>query len=376
MIQAYDVALLHERSGLTEAIQDRVKQVVESGVYLHGPEEERFESTFRDSTGAAYCVAVGSGTDALRIALLAAGIVRDDEVLVPAITFAATWLAVSTIGATPVPVGSDDDHAGDTINSFLMGPEACERAITSKTKALLPVHLFGHAVDMERLSAIAQQYDLKIIEDCAQAHGLETGDIASPELIRAYSFYPTKNLGALGDAGAIVTNDPAVHDRASILRNYGGASKDAIEVAGFNSRMGEIQAAALNVKLPYVSEWNRRRAEIATRYTVAFTGRVNLSVPFVDPRARPVWHHFAVRAPHKRTLRRLVSARGVGTGEHYPRAIGAMPLYRPSWGSHPTTVSAQRLLDTTFTLPIGPYLTGAEQDHVVQALIDNSEELT
>lgn len=375
MIQAYDVALSHERAELTGKIRDRVGRVIDSGVYLFGPEESQFESDFRDATGANHCIAVGSGTDAIRIALLAAKIGPGDEVLVPAVTFVATWLAVSSIGAVPVPVGSDYDHDGSTIDAFLMGPAACARAITESTKAIIPVHLYGHAADMFGLTALAERHDLALVEDCAQAHGLNTGDVRSSRLIRAYSFYPTKNLGAIGDAGAIVTNDPEIAERAAMFRNYGGKTKDDIRMVGFNSRMGEIQAAALNAKLHLVPEWNRRRRAIAHRYTEALIGQTQVSVPTVGPRATPVWHHFAVRSRQKTRLRELLSARGVGSGEHYPRAIATMPLYRESWGSHPTTADAQRLMDTTFTIPMGPYLTEAEQSYVIHSLIESSKEI-
>lgn len=374
MIEAYDIALLHERAELTDKIQDRVGRVIKSGVYLFGPEEKQFENDFSHATGVSHCIAVGTGTDAIKIALLAAGVGPGDEVLVPAITFVATWIAVSSIGAVPVPVGSDDDHEENTIGTFLMGPVSCARAVTDSTKAIIPVHLYGHAADVAGISAIAEQYGLALIEDCAQAHGLDTGDVRSSRLVRAYSFYPTKNLGAVGDAGAIVTNDPEIAERAAMFRNYGGKTKEDIRLVGFNSRMGEIQAAALNTKLHLIPEWNRRRRKIAHRYTESLFGQIDVSVPTVDSSATPVWHHFPVRSLQKKRLRELLHARGVGSGEHYPKAIGTMPLYRQNWGSHPTTVAAQRIMDTTFTLPIGPYLTESEQNYVIHALIESSKE--
>ncbi|MDO5619156.1 DegT/DnrJ/EryC1/StrS family aminotransferase [Kocuria sp.] len=375
MIPMFDAGVLHDRLGVTPALRQRALKVIESGVFLNGPEEREFEERFATEIGAKYCITVGSGTDALKLALIAAGVGPGDEVLVPAITFVATWLAVNSVGATPVPVGSDGDTEEYTISSYLMGVIACEEACTPRTRAVVPVHLFGHSVDIRPLRELAERKGLRVIEDCAQSHGLVTEEEGHPDLLRAYSFYPTKNLGAMGDGGAIVTNDARVRETVQKLRQYGGRDKNNIEMHGENSRLGELQAAALNVKLPHLQSWNTRRAAIARRYSEALKNLDGLSAPRADTPGVPVWHHFPVTTQHKPLVRGCLHSRGVQTGEHYPRAVGAMPFYAGRWRLHQTTRLAQQLLDSTFTLPVGPYLNGTEIDEVIKALTATSHEI-
>ncbi len=251
-------------------------RVMDSGWYILGKEVEAFEAEFASYCGVKYCVGVGNGLEALHLILRAYGIGEGDEVIVPANTYIATWLAVSYAGATPAPVEPDE-------KTFNINPELIEKAITKKTKAILPVHLYGQCADMDAINEIAKRRGIKVIEDAAQAHGALYKGRKAGSLGHAagFSFYPGKNLGAIGDAGAVTTNDGELAEKIRLLRNYGSKVKYYNEVKGFNSRLDEMQAAFLRVKLKRLDEWNSRRMQIAKRYFEALKECAGLGLPYV-----------------------------------------------------------------------------------------------
>ncbi|MFD9896279.1 DegT/DnrJ/EryC1/StrS family aminotransferase [Amycolatopsis sp. NPDC059027] len=347
---------------LREEIDEAVGRVLRSGWYLLGPEVEAFEAEFAAYCGAAQCVTVGSGGDALALILRALGIGAGDEVIVPAHTFIATWLAVSDTGATPVPVEPDPA-------TFTMDPARIEAAITPRTQAILPVHLYGHPADLDAVRAIADRHGLAVVEDAAQSpgavhNGRRIG--AAPSTV-AFSFYPGKNLGALGDSGAVVTSDRQLADKVRLLRNYGSRVKYQHEVLGTNSRTDELQAAVLRVKLSRLDEWNARRARVADRYLAGLKG-LDLELPGVAEWAEHAWHLFVVRATDRDVLAARLGEAGVGTLVHYPVAVHASPAYQPL-GLGPFPLS-ERLADEVLSLPIGPHLTDDQVGAVISAVRD------
>src|SRR3989442_4318968 len=272
------------------------RRITESGQFILGSEVESFESDFAAYCGAGHCIGVGKGLDALHLIVRALVVGRGDEVLVPANTYIATWLEVSHAGATPVPIEPDE-------RTYNIDPSRIEAAITKHTRAIIAVHLYGQPADMDPINEIASHYGLKVIEDAAQAHGARykekrvgvLGDVAG------FSFYPGKNLGAWGDAGAIVTNDDTLAQRVRVLSNYGSEVKYYNERKGFNSRLDEFQAAVLRIKLVKLDEWNERRKRSAEEYLQALKRSCDLTLPYMPNWADPVWHLFVVRHP-KRNL--------------------------------------------------------------------------
>lgn len=328
-----------------------VARTVASGRYLLGPELERFEREFAAYCGTEHCVGVGSGLSAIELALRAAGIGPGDEVIVPAYTFVATWLAVSRAGAEPVPV----DVCASTYN---LAPSLVADAITPRTAAIVPVHLRGEAADMDAIESLARRHGLAVVEDAAQAHGAahrgrrvgSLGDAA------AFSFYPAKNLGALGDGGAVTTDDRELAQRLRQLRNYGMRSRYESEAFGVNSRLAEIQAAALRVKLPRLDGWNRARAQLADLYSSALAGAEGLTTPIGEPWADPVWHLFVVNREGRDACAAALAERGIETGVHYPVPPHLSGAYAErGWGRGSFPV-AERLAATTLSLPIYPQL--------------------
>jgi dTDP-4-amino-4,6-dideoxygalactose transaminase len=338
-------------------------RVMESGSYLLGKELEAFESEFAAYCEAQHCVAVGNGLDALHLILRAYDIGTGDEVIVPTNTFIATWLAVSYAGATPVPVEPDPRTRN-------LDPQRLEPAITSRTKAILPVHLYGQPADMDPILEIARKHGLKVIEDNAQAQGARykgrrTGAIGDAA---GNSFYPGKNLGAFSDAGAVTTNDPKLADRVRTLRNYGSKKKYFYESKGFNSRVDEIQAAFLRVKLGKLDEWNDRRRATAARYLAGLSGMADLILPFVPAWAEPVWHLFVVRHPQRDSLQQKLTASGIGTLIHYPvppHLSGAYADGKRARGAFPI---AENLAETVLSLPMGPHLTAEQAAAVIETV--------
>jgi dTDP-4-amino-4,6-dideoxygalactose transaminase len=349
---------------LKTEIDAAVARVLNSGWYLLGAELEAFEAEYADYTGARYCIGVGNGLDALHLTLLAMGIGPGDEVLVPSNTYIATWLAVSQTGATPVPVEPDE-------LTYNIDPQRIEEAITSRTRAILPVHLYGQPADMTPILACAEKHGLKVLADGAQAHGACYHGEAIGGLgdATAWSFYPGKNLGAFGDAGAVTTNDQKLAERIRVLRNYGSRVKYVNEVQGYNSRLDEIQAAILRVKLRYMDTWNARRTRIAANYSEALSD-CGLILPAAPDGIDPVWHLYVVRHPDRDSLQRDLNARGVQTLIHYPIPPHLQKAYEElgwSIGSFPL---AESIANSVLSLPIGPHLPMEKCFSVINSLND------
>jgi dTDP-3-amino-3,4,6-trideoxy-alpha-D-glucose transaminase len=336
-------------------LEEAQRRVMASGRYVLGPEVEAFEREFAAFCGVAECVSVASGLDALTLALRAIGVRAGDEVVVPGHTFIATWLAVSALGARPVPV----DCLPETGN---IDPAAIEPVLTARTRAIVPVHLYGRPADMEAIHA----QGLPVLEDAAQAHGARFGSRRAGSLGRAaaFSFYPGKNLGAYGDGGAVTTGDPALAETLRALRNYGSQEKYVHTLQGSNSRLDELQAAFLRVKLRHLDRWNERRRAIAARYLADIEG---VALPVADPGCEPVWHVFVVRAPARQALQEHLSARGVETLVHYPTPPHLAGAYA-SEGPWPALPVTETLADTVLSLPIGPHMTDDQVEQVVAAV--------
>jgi dTDP-4-amino-4,6-dideoxygalactose transaminase len=338
-------------------------RVMDSGWYLLGEELEQFEIEFAAYSQAKFCVGTGNGLEALNLILRAYGIGPGDEVIVPSHTFIATWLAVSHVGATPVPVELDPE-------TFNIAPERIETAVTSKTKAIMPVHLYGQPAEMDPIRSIARQNGLKVIEDNAQAQGARykaqrTGSLGDAA---ATSFYPAKNLGSFGDAGAVTTDDEELARRVRALRNYGSVKKYQHELRGFNSRINELQAAFLRVKLRKMDEWNSRRQAIAARYLDELKNVAELKLPSHATWAEPVWHIFAVRHENRDQFQDSLFQAGIGTLIHYPIPPHLSGAYaKAGWklGDFPI---AEQIARTELSLPIGPHLDPAYQELAIQAI--------
>ena len=349
---------------LRDELDAAYHRVMDSGWYLLGNEIESFEAGFARYCEARHCVAVGNGLDALHLILRAYNIGAGDEVIVPTNTFIATWLAVSYAGATPVPVEPD-------LKTFNIDPKRVEAAITPKTKAIMPVHLYGQPADMDPILALAGKHGLKVIEDNAQAQGARykgrrTGSLGDAA---GNSFYPGKNLGAFSDAGAVTTNDAELADRVRTLRNYGSKKKYFNDVKGFNSRLDELQAAFLRVKLKKLDEWNERRRNVAALYLTELGGAVNLTLPLVPEWAEPIWHLFVVRHPKRDALQQKLAAADIGTLIHYPVPAHLSGAYADGkWKRHDFPI-AEELAGTVLSLPIGPHLLNEQARFVAAEVI-------
>jgi dTDP-4-amino-4,6-dideoxygalactose transaminase len=379
---------------LKRELDDAYDRFMRSGWYVLGREVEAFEKEYAAYCETEYCVGVSNCLDALHLILRAYGIGPGDEVIVPSNTYIATWLAVSHAGATPVPVEPD-------IQTYNLDPGRIEAAITSRTRAILPVHLYGQPADMAPINAIAKKHRLKVIEDAAQAQGARykgcrTGGLGDAA---GHSFYPTKNLGAFGDAGAVTTNDAELADKIRVLRNYGSRVKYQNEVQGYNSRLDELQAAFLRVKLRHLDDWNSRRRKIAdlylqslaplstqpqchgSQFTVAIppitdhrlpiTASPGLILPHVPPWAEPVWHLFVIRHRQRDVLQEKLAEARVSTLIHYPvpphLSGGYAGLRLPASDLWDLPLAAE-LASTVVSLPIRPHMTAMQADFVVGAL--------
>ncbi len=342
------------------------RRVMESGWYILGKEVEAFEREFAAYCGVKWCVGVGSGLDALHLILRAYGIGKGDEVIVPANTFIATWLAVSYAGASPVPVEPDE-------RTYNIDPARIEEAITKRTRAIIPVHLYGQPANMDPILDIAHKHGLKVIEDAAQAHGARykgrrvggLGDAAG------FSFYPSKNLGAFGDAGAVVTDDDGLAERVRVLRNYGSRVKYHNEIKGFNSRLDPLQAAFLRVKLRKLDEWNNRRKKAAACYLRELADIPNLILPEIPPWAEPVWHLFVVRHQERDKLQKALDQAGIETLIHYPVPPHLSAAYSDLGYQKGDLAVAEKLANTLFSLPMGPGLDEIKADFVISAIRDS-----
>lgn len=344
-------------------LERTVARVAASGWYLLGPELEEFEREFAAYCGTRHCVGVGSGVSAIELALRAAGVGPGDEVIVPAYTWIATWLAVTRTGARPV--GVDVEEA-----TYNLDPRLIEAAITDRTKAIVPVHLRGEPADMDAITAIAAGADLVVIEDAAQAHGARYRGRRVGSLGRAgaFSFYPTKNLGCLGDGGAVTTDDEELAERVRLLRNYGMKDRYEIEQAGVNSRLAEIQAAVLRLLLPRLDAWNRTRASLAEVYLDAFRGHGSIAVPEAPEWADPAWHLFVIGHPDRDFCARSLAEAGIGTLVHYPLLPHRAGPYKESWGAGSFPV-AERLAAAALSLPLYPQLDRRVCERVAEAVL-------
>ncbi len=344
-------------------IDAAIAQVLRRGSYILGDELASFEQEFSDYVGAAHCVGVACGLDALELSLRAHGVGPGDEVIVPSNTYIATWLAVSLVGAEPIA-------ALPTEATYTLDPELFERAITDRTRAVIPVHLYGQCADMDRIVDIARAHGLFVLEDAAQAHGARYRGRRAGSLgdAAAWSFYPSKNLGALGDGGAITTNNEQLAHRIRLLRNYGSQEKNVHEIIGVNSRLDELQAAVLRVKLPYLDDWNSRRQQIAQRYLEALDG-TGIVLPVVERWADAVWHLFVVRSKNRDVLQRHLRERGVETQIHYPRPPHSQKAYSSGRTQFDTHQPGAGMHDEILSLPIGPHLSEPATARVVDALL-------
>lgn len=335
---------------LKPQIDAAVARVLEGGWYILGPEVEAFEAEWAAYCGAGFAVGLANGLDALTLALRALGIGPGDEVIVPSNTYIATWLAVSGVGARPVPVEPDPlTHNID--------PNLIEAAITPRTRAVMPVHLYGQPADLQPILEIAKRHGLRVIEDAAQAHGAAYrgrrlgghGDIV------CWSFYPGKNLGAFGDAGAITTNDADLAARVAMLRNYGSREKYVNELPGVNSRLDPLQAAVLRVKLKVLDDWTERRRAIASAYLEGLKDS-GLILPHVPEWAAPVWHLFVVRTDAREQLQAQLAKAGIGTLIHYPIPPHMQSAYADLGFEAKAFPIARGLAQEVLSLPMGPHL--------------------
>jgi dTDP-4-amino-4,6-dideoxygalactose transaminase len=326
-----------------------------------GPELEAFETEFAQYSNVKHCIGVGNGLEALHLLLRAYGIGPGDEVIVPSNTFIATWLAVTECGAKPVPVEPNTD-------TYNIDPELIDNAITIRTRAIIPVHLYGQAADMSSINILAAERGLIVIEDNAQAQGARyqgrrTGSLGHAA---ATSFYPGKNLGALGDGGAILTNDDVLAEKVKRLRNYGSKLKYQHDIIGYNSRLDEIQAAFLRVKLSMLDSWNAKRREIANQYT-ALLATADIVLPQVPEYAEPVWHHYVIRSKHRDDLKVSLDKAGISTAIHYPIPPHRQMCYS-SYGNLNLPI-AELLAKETLSLPIFSALDASEIDRVVTGVL-------
>ncbi|MDX1353434.1 MAG: DegT/DnrJ/EryC1/StrS family aminotransferase [Thiomicrorhabdus sp.] len=351
-----DLGDLHK--SLRTQIDSAYHRVMDSGWYIMGPELEAFESEFASYCQVKHCIGVGNGLEALHLLLRAYGIGPGDEVIVPSNTFIATWLAVTECGAKPVPV--EPDAATHNID-----PTLIEKAITVRTKAIMPVHLYGQTADMDPINALAKQYGLIVIEDAAQAQGARYKGKRAGSLghAAATSFYPGKNLGALGDGGAVLTSNDEIAAKVRQLRNYGSKIKYQHDTLGYNSRLDEMQASFLRVKLGVLDEWNERRRDIAEQYSKLLEGS-GLITPFVPEYAEPVWHLYVVRSSKRDELKEYLDINGVSTVIHYPIPPHQQKCYQDF--NEMRFPIAEALANEVLSLPISPQISIEQAAYVAR----------
>jgi len=354
-----DLVRLHQ--SIRERLDAAYHRVVDSGWFIMGPELEAFETEFALYCEVKHCIGVGNGLEALHLLLRAYDIGPGDEVIVPSNTFIATWLAVTECGATPVPV----EPRIDTHN---IDPALIANAITSRTRAIIPVHLYGQPADMDPITALAAEHNLIVIEDAAQAQGARYKGrrVGSLGHAAATSFYPGKNLGALGDGGAILTNDDAIAEKIRQLRNYGSKIKYQHDLAGYNSRLDELQAAFLRAKLAVLDEWNDRRRKLADQYSRLLAG-TGIGLPFVPKYAEPVWHLYVICSKQRDALKAHLEQQGVPTVIHYPIPPNRQACYL-NFREQPLPI-AKALSEDVLSLPISPSLEDAEIEYVASKIL-------
>ena len=345
---------------LKEELDAAYRRVMESGWYILGAEVDAFEQEFAAACEARYCIGLGNGLEALHLILRGYDIGEGAEVIVPSNTYIATWLAVSYAGAKPVPVEPDP-------RTYNLDPDRVEAAITKRTRAILPVHLYGQTADMDPLIELAKKYNLRVIEDSAQAQGARYKGRLSGNLSDAagFSFYPGKNLGAFGDAGAVVTNDAQLAENIRMLRNYGSKVKYYNEAKGYNSRLDEMQAAFLRVKLKRLDEWNARRQRIAAQYLELLTDIQDITLPYAPDWASPIWHIFSVLHPKRDDLQKYLKNNGVDTLIHYPVPPHLSGAYADLGIPKGTFPIAESIASAQLSLPMGPHLSLDDVEHIV-----------
>ena len=344
MIRATDFSFVTKR--INKELKEATNRVIDSNWYILGKEVENFEREFANYLGVKYCIGVGNGLEALHIILRAYDIGKSDEVIIPSNTYIATALAVSYAGATPIMVEPVE-------KTYNINPDLIEEKITKKTKAIMPVHLYGQACDMDPINEVAKKYNLKVIEDAAQVHGAtykgrKCGTLGDAS---GFSFYPTKNLGALGDAGAITTNDKELAEKVKALRNYGSEKHYYNKYMGFNSRLDEMQAAILRVKLRHLEEFNEERKMIVQLYLKGLQD-TNLILPYVPEWAEPVWHQFVIRSTKRDELQKYLKLKGIGTLIHYPLPIYLQEAYEHLDYKKGDFPLAEKMANEVLSLPI------------------------
>ena len=345
---------------LDAQLREAFERVYSASWYIEGKEDEAFETQFASFCNRKYCIGVGNGLDALMLALKALGVGKDDEVIVPSNTYIATALAVTYVGAKPVFVEPD-------IKTFNIDAALIEEKVTERTKVLMPVHLYGQPCDMDPIMGIAKKHNLFIVEDCAQAHGAtykgriigSFGDAAG------FSFYPGKNLGALGDAGATVTDDKELADKIRALGNYGSDYKYHHIYKGNNSRLDELQAAFLSAKLPHLVRMNEDRRRIADRYLKGITSE-QIILPYVPDFANPVWHIFGIRTDRRDELEAYLHQNGISTNKHYPIPMHLQGCYKDLGFKQGDFLIAEKISETELSLPMYYGMTNDEIDYVIE----------
>jgi len=349
---------------IKDEIDSAVQSVIDSTQFILGEQVLQFEEEFAAYCGARYCVSLHSGTDALQLALLTLGITSGDEVITTPHTFIATAEAISTCGARPVFVDIDPD-------TYNIDPRKIEPAITSNTKAIIPVHLYGQPCDMDPILQIAREHNLHVVEDAAQAHGAKykgkrVGSLGSD--VTTFSFYPAKNLGAYGDAGALVTDNSELAEQCRLLRNHGRHEKYRHLLAGYNMRMDAVQAAVLRVKLRHLDQWNQRRREIAAFYTEKLNV-LEIKLPVVLPETQPVWHQYVISTSDRDDLQDMLKGKDIESGIHYPIPLHLQPAYEAlgyKTGDFPLTEGAA---DTVLSIPVFPELNESQMARITSTIL-------
>jgi dTDP-4-amino-4,6-dideoxygalactose transaminase len=348
----------HSYRELRSEIDEAVSRVLQSGRYIQGEEVENFESNFASFVDAKYCVGVANGLDAIYLALRALGVGAGDEVIVPAHTFIATWLAVTNCGAKPVPVEPE-------LDGFNIDPTLVEAAITSRTKAVIMVHLYGQPCDIDEIHNVARRHGLRVIEDAAQAHGAtyKGKRIGGHSDVVTWSFYPGKNLGAFGDGGAITTNDQDLAGKIQILGNYGSIEKYEHSELGVNSRLDPVQAAALDVKLKFLEPWNQRRAEIAKTYLMELKNS-KIQLPVEKSESSSAWHLFVIRTKVRNQLQDHLKRSGIESLIHYPKS----PSKQKCYSQFQVLTRTELISNEVLSIPIGPHLNSEAVDYVCESI--------
>lgn len=361
MISFLDLKRLNQQ--LDQEFHASLDRVLKSGWFILGPEVEQFEAEYAQYCQASHCVGVGNGLDALHLLLRAYGIGFGDEVIVPSNTYIASWLAVTQAGAKIIPVEPDAD-------TFNISARAIAKAITRKTKAIMPVHLYGQAADMQPILELAEAHNLIVIDDCAQAHGaLYDGKrVGSLAHASAFSFYPGKNLGALGDGGAVTTNSPDIANKVKALRNYGSLEKYRNDIQGTNSRLDEIQAAFLRAKLAHLDNWNERRREIASAYSNGLRDINGLKLPVIRNEENHVWHLYVVRVKKRDNVADALKDKGIATLIHYPVAPHMQKAYADLGYGEGAFPVAEQMHKEVLSLPMHPLMTKDQVDYVIDTV--------